>query len=221
MNKRIYACYSPSHRPLLERHFLPSIPDGFDVVLRKFDQICASGEYRSTGWKDAVKVKILFILEAIERESEPFVFSDVDVRFYDFRPEHLVHAMLDESGKTLDLRCQNDNQDDVNKTFCAGFMFIRPNPTTSRLFQLTLDAIPEHNSDQEALNKSALPALHSIAASVLPLDKYWNIGPCWNGAKPPIDIIIHHANWIVGVNNKMKQLEDVASTIANSKNIPT
>ena len=95
MNAKIYACYSESHRPLLEHHFLPSIPAGFDVVLRRADQVCASGEYMSDKWGDAVRSKIELILEAIEREATPFVFSDVDIRFYDFQPKDLVNDMAE------------------------------------------------------------------------------------------------------------------------------
>ena len=122
MNKRIYACYSPSHIPLLEKHFLPSIPDGFDVVLRKHPQVCETGAYASSNWSAATKNKIPLILEAIERETEPFVFSDVDIRFYNFTPTDLENEM--KSGpwwQKPHLKCQTDAT-----SYCTGFMLINP-----------------------------------------------------------------------------------------------
>lgn len=201
MNKRIYSCYSPSHRPFLEQHFLPSVPKGFDVVLRKFDQLCPSGEYREERWEDAIRQKTLLILEAIDREKEPFVFSDVDLRFYDFSPADLDEAM----GEEQDLLAQSDDG-----TFCAGFMFIRPCQATFELFRLVLGGIAEYRSDQLALNSFALPRLGSaIKASLLPPERYWTVGPGWEGGGSPAGIAIHHANWMVGIAAKLKLLDTI------------
>jgi hypothetical protein len=208
MNKKIYACYSESHRPLLEQHFLPSIPDGFDVVLRRLNQACRSGEYMSADWGKAVQNKIQMILEAIEHEKEPFVFSDVDIRFYDFRPEHLVDDMAGGPAGAWDVRCQNDHP-----SYCAGFMFIRPGQPAADLFKRTLDYTLQCNDDQTALNVYAIPQLRAsgsnIQVSLLPHDRYWNIGPSWSGEVPTSNIAIHHGNWVVGIANKLKLLGDV------------
>jgi hypothetical protein len=215
-NRKIYSCYSPTHRRLLEEHFLPSIPSGFDVVLRRFDQVCASGDYKSEGWGEAMKNKIGLILEAIDHESEPFIFSDVDVRFYDFGPEHLSREMSEENGNLPEIRFQNDNGG-----CCSGFMFIKPCQRTKSLFQTVLEAIPRFNDDQDALNGHALPLLlktestKMIRTSLLPR-RYWNIGPNWDGLVPN-DITIHHGNWVVGVDNKLKVMDDVLRKLKASQ----
>lgn len=212
MNKKIYACYSPSHTRLLEEHFLPSIPTGFDVVLRRFDQVCQSGEYKSSNWGLATEHKIFLILEAIERETEPFVFSDVDVRFYDFAPEHLDHDMQASSEAPPDLRCQDDRG-----SYCSGFMFIRPSVLTHRLFRLVLDATQRFNNDQDALNSFALPKIAGegqLRVSLLPRERYWNIGPAWDapawdGVSAIPNIAMHHGNWVVGLDNKLQLMNAV------------
>lgn len=216
MNKKIYACYSPSHSPLLENHFLPSLPKGFDVVLRRFEQVCPSGAYKEYNWGEAVRNKVLFILDALSVEREPFVFSDVDVRFYSLTPDDLELEMSAVGGVAPDFKCQSDNG-----TYCAGFMFIRPCPATVRLFQVVLDNISPNRDDQDALNQIALPGmmsdLHRLSglsdgsefqASLLPHKKYWNLGTLWDGSlsldgtEIPSDLAIHHGNYTIGVKKQ-------------------
>jgi hypothetical protein len=208
MSVKIYACYSATHRPLLEQHFLPSIPPGFDVVLRRTAQVCASGEYMSENWGNAVMSKNLLILEAIEQEPSPFVWSDVDVRFYDFRPEDLAEAMVGGPKGLWDVRCQQDHT-----VFCTGFMFIRPNQATAELFKRALDSIPLCNDDQRAFNEFALPQMMAsgsqIAVSKLPHERYWNTDPAGDGQVPHGEIAIHHGNWVVGIDRKMALLDSV------------
>ena len=52
----------------------------------------------------------------------------------------------------------------------------------------------------------------SVDISLLPIDRYWNIGPnCpnWDEKVPPTNIAIHHANWVVGTENKIRLLDSV------------
>jgi len=192
-------------------HFLPSVSTDFDVVLRRHDQVCPTGTYCSEGWRSATLNKIPLILEAIESEREPFVFSDVDVRFYDFKADDLDREMQSIGGFFPDLRCQSDAG-----TACSGFMMIRPGPASRELFQLVgqfMRASDVHSDDdQVALNKYALPAMGDrIKASQLSTTRYWNIGPDWDGGDPPPTMLVHHANWVVGVERKMTLLDVVRS----------
>ena len=153
MNKRIYACYSPSHVEMLEKHFLPSIPEGFDVVLRKHPQVCETGAYAASNWSAATRNKIPHILEAIEHEKEPFVFSDVDIRFYNFKPSDLENEMKFRDFRLPDIRCQADAN-----SFCTGFMFIRPSKEARELFELVLSNCHLYTDDQPHL----FQPLHSV-----------------------------------------------------------
>lgn len=152
-----------------------------------------------------MKQKALLVLEAIERETEPFVISDVDVRFYNFSPEDLSREMDPKTGVSWDLLAQPDDG-----TFCAGFMFIRPNLANLELFRLVLGGISEYKSDQESLNSFALPRLGNLVkASLLPPEKYWTVGPGWAGGEPPSGLAVHHANWMIGIDNKLNLLAEI------------
>ena len=83
---KIYACYSPSHERLVAQHFTHSLPKAGitdrDLELKEFPQDCPTGEFDSAGFQATCLKKVEFILEALAKETEPFIFSDVDVRFY-------------------------------------------------------------------------------------------------------------------------------------------
>src|SRR5271157_3683203 len=207
MNKRIYACYSPSHKPLLDRHFLPSIPEGFDVVLRRVDQLCPTGVYMSDGWGATMRNKIQLILEGIDRETEPFVFSDVDVRFYNFKPSDLDENMKPNDGATPDLKCQWDAGQ-----YSVGFMFIRPCEATKRIFTMVAEQSMKFNSDQQAFNGFALPHMkEKINVSFLSQDRYWNISS--SISCPPANLAVHHGNFVVGIDLKMQLMDSIQAKI--------
>lgn len=205
---RIYACYSPSHRPLMERHFLPSIPIDCDVVLRRISQACPSGVYHSDGWASAMAEKIYFIKESIFDGHEPLVYSDVDVRFYG----SFIADALDCLGDA-DLAIQDDGEGGL----CSGFFVLRPGRHTYRLLQRSLELVPEHGCDQPAMNAAIkeMQASNRIEVVTLP-GRYWTHGRAfgiWDGStviEPPADLLVHHANWCVGLDRKMALLDMVA-----------
>jgi hypothetical protein len=201
--RRIYACYSDSHRPLLEKHFLPSVPSGFDLVLRRVPQECSSGVYLNEGWGRAMAAKTMMILDALKIEKQTFVVSDVDVRFYSFKPEDV---------RTFDIECYADVlfQNDEGMS-CPGFMLVHPGQLTEQLFRLVLDNIPRYNSEQAALNYHALPEMKantSIRCDLLPKDRFWTKGNS-NKITPPPTLAVHHANWCSGIANKLLLLSNV------------
>ena len=198
------------------------------MVLRRFEQVCPSGAYKQYNWSKAVRHKVLFILDALSVEREPFVFRDVDIRFYSFSPDDLELEMATRDGVTPDFRCQSDAGG-----YCAGFMFIRPSPATVKLFQMVLDNISLFRDDQDALNQVALPGMMSdrhrlsglsdsseFQASLLPRNKYWNLETMWDespslsGVDIPSGIAIHHGNFTIGIENKLNLLNAVRCRLA-------
>jgi hypothetical protein len=202
MRPKIYSCYSDSHLPLLHQHFLPSIPPWADLVLRKVPQACPSGTYRSEGWGTTMEAKVRMILEAIEAEKQTFIVSDVDIHFYDFQ--------LSDLGFNSTIACQQDRG-----TYCCGFMMIKPSNLARQVFETTLEAIPSFNSEQRAFNQIGLPKHLSVPGLVelLP-EKFWN---CPTGLKLdipiPMDIALHHGNWVEGVSDKLKLMDEVSRRI--------
>ena len=42
----LYVMYSPSHQQLLQRYFLPSLKDNFDLRIKIIEQSCPSAEFK-------------------------------------------------------------------------------------------------------------------------------------------------------------------------------
>lgn len=202
---KIYASYTDSHRALLETHFLPSIPPGFDVVLRRHEQLCPSGVFGSQGWDAAMEEKVRFRLEAIENEAEPFILCDVDLRFYGLNVGEVMAW-----SRHGDLLCQDDGAE-----LCTGFMILRRSAVTRALFLRVLATIKNVGREQPALNV-AVASMFELRVTKLPRDRFWTAGlvdGVWDGRSPitppPADMIVHHANWVMGTNRKLAMLNAV------------
>lgn len=206
---RIYTCYTDSHRPLVERHFLPSIPAGFDVVLRKNSQACPSGAFKTEGWVSAMQDKVKFVIEAIDAEARPFVVSDADVRFYDFRPDDVEYFL----GVHDVVYQQDEPRGDPSSqpTPCAGFALVRPRAVVRELYELVLDALPRFGSEQAALSGHALPAmLGRLSVGYLPSERFWSVRhDRFQLGGMGSRLAVHHGNWVVGVDAKLELLEEI------------
>lgn len=215
---KLYACYTPSHKHLVERHFSPSIPSEFKsfkgrFILRELPQVSKTGAFASKGFQSTCADKVRFILEALKKEREPFVFSDVDVRFYG----PVAKDLLRQLGK-LDMVFQYDGAGET----CSGFFVVRPCARTRAFFADVL-AIMEKTGklDQDALRER----IHQAANRAEPKrwgylsENYWTVGRDWPATKdwkpgdaiptPPDGLLVHHANWTKGVDNKLALLEQV------------
>jgi hypothetical protein len=224
---KIYACYTRSHERMLCEHFLPSL--GFDwgtvrkanekapspkVNLCELPQDCPTGEFNTAGFQATCLGKVDFILEALKTETEPFIFSDVDVRFYGTVVADLLKCLGD-----ADMAFQWDGP---RGRECSGFMALRPSPKLLRFWQGARDLMRERGyMDQDALHhRLAVDTVKresdggNITWVVLP-ERYWTFGrddKHWTPGmqvNPPADLLMHHANWTTGVENKLRLLEEV------------
>jgi hypothetical protein len=205
---KIYACYTDSHRPLLEQHFLPSIPKGFDVVLRKNPQSCPSGIFGRTNWSAAMQDKIRLVLDALATEKKPFIVSDVDIRFYSLSPEN-VEPLLGDYSITYQLdRPLNDHSP---PSPCAGFAIVRPCEANVQLYTTLLQSLPQYGTEQAALSGHAIPALNKPSGykiGYLPPERFWNIMHDVKYVRGN-RLAIHHANWVTGIAAKLDLLSSV------------
>jgi len=201
----IHTIYSESHEGLYEK-FKDSL-DGrwFSLRARQSSQVCESGEY---GSKDAIqfwKEKTKYILEILDRESRPFLYSDVDV--------HIVKDF------TKDLKLgQKDIVFQLDKylwgirpTICAGFMYMKPNNSVKQMFEWVLKNLEKYGDDQKAINRYLI--WRKIKWGVLPKTYYSigfdNGGKIWNGEEVKIknrDYYIIHLNYTTGIKNKLELL---------------
>lgn len=207
---KLITCYSDSHKILFDKYFLPSLKQylNVDLKIKILNQTSKTGYYNSDGFNKTVQEKIQWIIENIELNNEVACFSDVDVQFF----KELKYDMKDN-----DILFQWDYYD-----YCSGFFIFKQNLTVLNFLKEVERLTPNVLEDQVAVNQ--LLKTYHIKYDKLD-NRYWNIGSfCynlkinWTGEDfvCPKYIIMHHANFTVGIPNKIKLLESVKQKI-NSK----
>lgn len=205
MKLKLYTNYSPSHKVLYDNYFIKTLPENeFEVVLEECPQDCLSGNCWEAGWEESCIRKLKIVLNACKSNmGGAFVFSDVDVQF--FGP--VLNVLLEELGD-LEIACQND----TGPTYCAGFFIAKANDNTLKLFEDMLYKFEK--DDQHCLNKYI--HINKIKAKMLS-SRFLTIGNLiyrvWNESIGdvyiPRNTLVHHANFTVGVENKIKLLNMV------------
>jgi len=199
---KFYTFYTPSHELLYREYFLPSVPTEFEVVAYQHEQECPTAVYHSVGWRQTVFKKIQLLITACKAHmGECFVFSDVDVQFFGPCKEVLLRELGD-----LDIACQYD----LYGQYCAGFFICRANAATLALFEKMRDDYGV--SDQPTLNKHISMCSAKFLSSRFYTAAH-SLGSLWTGqdVDVPADILVHHANWTEGVQNKVRLLDLVRS----------
>lgn len=207
----IYTHYSSSHQEMYECYFKPSLrklytKEEVNIFGVKHDQTTKNGTFMEHGWLDSMDIKLDLILLALEKE-ERFIFADCDIQF--FKP---FICILEDKLKYHDLICQEDRD-----SLCAGFFACNSNESTKKLFKEIKNNFRNMVNDQEALNRLK----HLVNYSMLDKKQFFTIGNFFtnkNGTfvwdnesiiRPPKEIVMHHANYVVGTRNKLKLMEMV------------
>jgi DNA-directed RNA polymerase subunit F len=196
---------------MFEKHFAPSLRTSrLNFSVRLLPQQSATGAFQSDGFQATCLAKVGYILEvlAANLDGEPFIFSDVDVRFYGDPTADLMQLFGDS-----DILFQDDGPAGA----CTGFMVMRPTPRVLEYWRKVAEWMRETNQmDQDAANR-LLETPFAPAWGLLP-ERYWTVGRngvCWkpgDPVAPPADLMVHHANWTVGIENKLALLEAVKNT---------
>lgn len=207
---------TPSHEQLLNDWLLPSLQDDFEIVAKHAPQEC-SGNFWSENWEKTTKKKVIHIIDTIENNmGKIMIFSDADVQFFSSVTD-IITPFFDAG---YDLIIQEDFP---NQWVCSGFFAQTCNEKTLSLWKKVHDYMCEHNekSDQKSLNYVLDHLLlGDIRWTYLPLT-FMNGGRLTGGSvwEPgdtvsiPRDIVIHHANFTVGIENKIEQLRLVKKVI--------
>jgi hypothetical protein len=210
---KIYTHFSDSHLEMYERYFKPSLRNLYTkeqiiISVCKHRQTTTDGMFMSRGWLEAMDIKLDVILTAInENKSGWFIFADCDVQF--LRP--FINDLYREL-KDVDIVCQNDCN-----SLCAGFFACKSNDKTLNLFKSIKRDFRHMVNDQVALNDFK----HLVNYKLLDKQKYFTIGNIFNNIdgthnwdnkatiEVPDSVLIHHANYVKGTDNKLKLLEQV------------
>lgn len=217
----IYTHFSDSHKEMYERYFIQSLrklytKDEVKVVAAYHPQTTQSGSFMTPGWLDSMDIKLRLISEALEQESQ-FIFADCDIQFFRSFVSDIVEQL-----KSVDMVFQEDRE-----SLCAGFFGCNSNERTKQLFTSIHTHFRSLVNDQVALNNFK----DTITYKLLDKEQYYTIGNffenkndtfVWNNLTyiipsniwdnttniiPPKNIVMHHANYVIGTENKLKLLE--------------
>lgn len=202
---KLLTCYTPSHKIFLSQFFETLDQSGLDVIIRQHSQECETGEFASEGWNTTTKRKFQFLLEYMYKmePDEEFIFSDIDVQFFQ-NPKIFCRKAL----RDRDIVFQNDYYGHA----CTGFFYAKNNAAVTNLISNAVAVIKEHRDDQAAVNH--LLKSHKIEYGLLP-PQFFTFGMFynhWHGEQEfplPDNIVMHHANWVKGVENKIELLKVV------------
>lgn len=210
---KIYTHYSDSHKSLYEDFFKKSLrklysKDEVSIRVLHHKQTTETGLFMTQGWLEAMEFKLDVITTGIkETWNDWFIFADCDVQFLRPFAEDIKNEL-----NNVDLVCQ----DDCN-SLCAGFFGCNSNDKTLQLFQTIRNNFKNMVNDQVALNHFK----QLVNYKLLDKNKYFTIGNFFNNSDGthnwdnqtkitiPYNILVHHANYVKGVDNKIKLMADI------------
>ena len=207
---KLYTIYTESHKNMYENYFLKTLPNEFEVISAEIPQDCPTGEFYKEGWdKTCYKKTELYLRACEENMGETFAFSDVDIQFFG----NIKETLLEELGD-FDIACQND----TSHYYCSGFFVCRGNERTLNMFR---EMVKNYDrEDQTTLNNH----IHLVKSKFLS-NKFFTIGhllnTAWTGQEFDIkhDILMHHSNWVIGIDNKIKLLDLVRKKVGSRYSI--
>jgi hypothetical protein len=218
---KIYSFYTPSHTLLVDTFFLPSVPADCQVKLSLYEQISPHGDFMEPGWNETMLFKIETIIKGIEENwGGFFIHADVDIQFFGPLTKIIALAI-----KNYDMLIQKDSP---QGTLCAGFFVCKGNAKTLSLWKEIRAKLRDkeylqndpYTNDQEELNELLFYSNpYELKWDYLP-DSFFGAGlftgTHWykgDQLSLPKDIVMHHANYTSGIENKMAQLAYVKEQV--------
>src|ERR1035437_51974 len=202
----IYAICTPSHQQLRDEWFLPTMLDDFEINILNVT-IEGNGTYREPDFMLAVRRKASMLKLAIEHNwGRSFLVCDMDIQFFSPVKDRLLALQGD-----LDVLAQDDGPSGL----CAGFYVMRANNRTKDLVRVLIQDLAANPLASEQPTFNAASRVSGASTGRLPEGfftpgtrsaKRWQPGM---EIEIPDPIWMHHANWTVGVQNKVEQLRVV------------
>jgi len=222
---QLISCFTRSHFHLKE-YFVESIKDDFDVNI-SFIPIDGNGkgEYNTEEWFKGIDRKCLKIIDAIESNlvaATPFVWSDVDAQFFHPVKEFMTNALR---GNDIVLE-----RGEWGGRVCTGIFICASNKKTLRLWQAIRKYAATHKwlNDQDGADFYLRQHNESgVRWNYLP-DTFFNVGlvegfqsklfNIKHFVLPAQPIWWHHANWVIGVEQKLAALKHVKHLVKGNGN---
>jgi hypothetical protein len=202
----IYTLISDTHFKLFQEYFLPSlnsVEQDFNLIVRKCDQSpCPDGSFFSKGFAEITKEKVKLIIQGLSDNYLKYIlFSDCDIIFN--KPFLKEIKSIVEQNPDKDIFFSQDREE--NNKLCAGFMVIKSDFKNLCFFNKVLDLITDSANDQNVINCIR----NEIDYFLFPYEIVNNYpNGIWRGEDfELIDSLIFHANYTVGVENKVNLLK--------------
>ena len=215
---KIFTSYSQSHKILFDNYFLPSfnkyLKNDFDLVVKILKQKTKNGSFKESGWQKTLGDKLLGIIELLESEKKPIIVADCDIQFFNNFKNDLLNKVPE-----LEMCFLNDTG---FQPMCCGFYYSNYSRSTLKLLNEThrnlINTLTNHKGGEQSLfhkTYKRFPVKVGLFGN-----KYFNVaqvtGPkVWDGEdfNVPRNIFLHHANWTVGIKNKVKLLDYVKNKL--------
>jgi hypothetical protein len=203
---KLLTVFTESHKVFLDS-FIKTFPFDTDIelIIKYMPQECKLGKYYTEGWDKTTKNKLQLIADTLNEmgKNDILIYSDIDVIFIKPFKEYLLEEL-----NGHDIVFQEDRGD-----ACTGFFCCRANETVKSLLQGAINLIQQKKDDQATTNYMLKTKLVDNISYKLLSHKIYNCGfiPKWNPQKDiqkqydsfPNDILVFHANWTVGIENKL------------------
>lgn len=212
---RVFTVYTPTHAPMLEEYFLPSLrehePDLPPKVI-ELAQHSASGTIKTDGFVETLREKYRELWDFANSlpYGELILCSDCDIQF--FRP---FRANLESYMDRYDIVFQTNVLDPPQLNI--GFFCMRWLPATRALITTMLNTMV--NFRQEELAVNYLLRIHDfpIRYRLLPPEDYWTLLATGDRQFSPDRVppapYMHHANSVLGTEGKLALMTQVRQVV--------
>lgn len=209
----LYSYHTPSHNELYNNWFVKTMcDDGITTnSIIDSDQHCESARFRESGWRQTQINKVKTWINAIESNSNNIIIcSDVDIQW--FKP---ISGRVESDLRGSDFAVQSY----FDGFICSGFFICRCTDNVLNMWKSVLKSLLDGKSDGE--QGLLLDRLRSKCVDWVELPReYYTPSKTYSDISSidkniPQDIVMHHATYTVGINNKIKQLERVRSVVSS------
>lgn len=214
---KLYSFYTPSHKVFFKNYLEPSASKEFDVVgFEDSNQYCKSSTYKETGWRATQISKVKYWIKCVkENYGLHIICSDCDIQLLGNVKEKLLYYLGDK-----DIGFQ---QNWLGGKICSGFFICKCCPKVLDFLTMTLNHLEkslesdgEGGGEQYSMQYIIENKFLDISVVKLKFSEFWCPGAFYENPKDldvPNDILVHHANWTHGKENKILQLDYVKELI--------
>jgi hypothetical protein len=202
---KFYCTYTPAHEILYRDWFLPSVPDGIEVVAIPA-AIQGKGDFLSEEFLRCVRAKVAMIVESIRvNRGKWIVWTDIDILLFSGLRERLDGIIGDAGDRRLFFQMETRKASEVN----TGFILIRCDEDTESFFvEVGKRMERDKGKNEQAVENEMLRECAAPAWGYLPVEFVART----HGWPPPREMAIYHANYTLGadgVGQKIRQFRRV------------